>query len=200
AAWIKLASYKTGSYNMLFGDEVGDYFGLRSNGTQWRAGYTNGSGVAVYGDLTGSLISLDSWHHVAFAYTVSGNTVNIKYYLDGVLQSGQINGSAGFTPKALLRIANYSQSTGAPLNGLVDDVRVYDSALSQQEIQAMMAGDTPPPTCLDLTSDSKVDLFDLVFVSLRLGNPAGDAADVLGNDGVNIQDLQKIAGHFGQDC
>ncbi|MDO8647579.1 MAG: LamG-like jellyroll fold domain-containing protein [Candidatus Diapherotrites archaeon] len=198
AAWVNLVQHK--NYNILFGDEAGDYFGLRSNGTQWRAGYTNGSGVAVYGDLAGSQIPLNSWHHVAFVYAVSGNNVNIKYYLDGVLQS-QINGSSGFTLKALLRIANSSPYTGSPLNGLVDDVRVYDSALSQQEIQAMMAGDFPPPqTCFDLTSDSKVDLFDLVFVALRIGNATGDPADVKDNDGVNISDLQEVAKQFGQTC
>ncbi|MDO8647761.1 MAG: LamG-like jellyroll fold domain-containing protein [Candidatus Diapherotrites archaeon] len=58
----------------------------------------------------------------------------------------------------------------------------------------------PPITCFDLTGDSKVDVFDLVFVSLRLGNPASDPADVFGNDGVNIQDLQAVAGQLGQNC
>ena len=58
----------------------------------------------------------------------------------------------------------------------------------------------PPRTCFDLTSDSKVDLFDLVFVALRIGNAASDPADVKDNDGVNIQDLQAVAGKFGQTC
>ncbi|MDO8646998.1 MAG: right-handed parallel beta-helix repeat-containing protein [Candidatus Diapherotrites archaeon] len=58
----------------------------------------------------------------------------------------------------------------------------------------------PARTCFDLTLDLKVDVFDLVFVSLRLGNTTGDPADIIGNDGVNIQDLQEVAKHFGTAC
>ena len=58
----------------------------------------------------------------------------------------------------------------------------------------------PARTCFDLTSDGKVDLFDLVFVSLRIGNAAGDPADVKDNDGVNISDLQEVAKQFGTAC
>ncbi|MDO8647679.1 MAG: hypothetical protein Q7R70_04660 [Candidatus Diapherotrites archaeon] len=54
--------------------------------------------------------------------------------------------------------------------------------------------------CAEMTGDGKVDLFDLVFVALRVGNPAGDPADIFGNDGVNIQDLQEVAKQFGQEC
>jgi len=54
--------------------------------------------------------------------------------------------------------------------------------------------------CAEMNGDGKVDLFDLVFVALRVGNPAGDQADIFGNDGVNIQDLQEVAKQFGQEC
>ncbi|MDO8647051.1 MAG: putative Ig domain-containing protein [Candidatus Diapherotrites archaeon] len=54
--------------------------------------------------------------------------------------------------------------------------------------------------CYDLTGDKKVNVFDLVFVAIRLGNPAGDPADVAGNNGVNIQDLQEVAKYLGQTC
>ncbi|MDO8647360.1 MAG: right-handed parallel beta-helix repeat-containing protein [Candidatus Diapherotrites archaeon] len=59
---------------------------------------------------------------------------------------------------------------------------------------------TSARTCFDLTSDGKIDLFDLVFVALRIGNATGDPADVKDNDGVNISDLQAVAGQFGQTC
>lgn len=59
---------------------------------------------------------------------------------------------------------------------------------------------TPIRTCFDLTGDLKVNIYDLVFVAVRLGNPAGDPADVKGNDGVNLQDLQEVAKQFGQTC
>ncbi|MDO8647361.1 MAG: hypothetical protein Q7R70_03015 [Candidatus Diapherotrites archaeon] len=54
--------------------------------------------------------------------------------------------------------------------------------------------------CFDLTGDKKVNLFDLVFVALRIGNGTGDPADVLGNNGVNISDLQAVSMNFGQTC
>ncbi|MDO8647359.1 MAG: choice-of-anchor Q domain-containing protein [Candidatus Diapherotrites archaeon] len=56
------------------------------------------------------------------------------------------------------------------------------------------------PACLDLKKDGKIDILDLVFVISRFGNPRGDLADVVGNNGVDISDLQEVAAHFGQTC
>ena len=54
--------------------------------------------------------------------------------------------------------------------------------------------------CYDLTGDGRINIFDLVFVAIRLGNGEGDPADVTGDDGVNIQDLQAVAALFGMNC
>ncbi|MBI5872370.1 fibronectin type III domain-containing protein [archaeon] len=78
-------------------------------------------------------------------------------------------------------------------------VSAFDAA-SNESAQSVQASVTTLAGCFDLTSDGKVDVFDLVFVALRLGNPAGDPADVLSNDGVNLQDLQEVAKQFGRKC
>ncbi|MDO8647207.1 MAG: DNRLRE domain-containing protein [Candidatus Diapherotrites archaeon] len=80
-----------------------------------------------------------------------------------------------------------------------DNLELYKIELPTNWEQTLDSG-TPPITCYDLTSDHKVNVFDLTFVALRIGQPAGNPADVVGNDGVNIQDLQAVARNFGQTC
>lgn len=75
--------------------------------------------------LTGSL-SLNTWTHVAVTY--DGNVVNL--YINGTLLSSNLfNGGAIVTPSAPLTIG------GGSLSSLIDDVRVYNSALTQVQIQ-----------------------------------------------------------------
>ncbi|MDO8647787.1 MAG: Ig-like domain-containing protein [Candidatus Diapherotrites archaeon] len=75
------------------------------------------------------------------------------------------------------------------VNFIVSDGSLTDS----EQVSITVNSSSTPNECFDLTGDLKVDLFDLVFVALRIGQPAGNPADVIGNDGVNLQDLQEIA-------
>ena len=96
--------------------------------------------------------SLMQWHHVVA--TVSGTTG--KVYLDGNLDG---SGDVGSIPQNMLDVyigrANIGCGGGCGLeeffNGLIDDVRIYNRALSPSEIQSLYTqdylGSTPtPPT------------------------------------------------------
>ncbi|MDO8646874.1 MAG: choice-of-anchor Q domain-containing protein, partial [Candidatus Diapherotrites archaeon] len=101
-----------------------------------------------------------------------------------------------------LQSASPAINNGTAIAGFSED---YDRVSRPQgtawDIGAFeYTGVAPPRTCFDLTNDSKVDVFDLVFVALRIGNATGDPADVKDNDGVNISDLQEVAANFGQAC
>lgn len=67
---------------------------------------------------------------------------NIKAYLNGVLvntvaqSSVPISGTTG-----PLKIGSYSSSNGLPAGGKMDDVRIYNRALSAQEVADIYAGD-----------------------------------------------------------
>ncbi len=82
-----------------------------------------------------------TWHHVAGAY----DGTEYKLYIDGrtsvsVASSGILKGAA--TAYYGTIGAHYKRSDGAPkmfFNGLIDDVRIYDRVLSEDEIREMTA-------------------------------------------------------------
>jgi len=137
AAWIKVDAFTVGweailakgdnSYRMSRGNEFGDYLHFGCNGL---------SG----GNVTGtSVVTTGTWRHAAAVY--DGQYAYI--YLDGtedirVASTGQIDESTND-----LYIAENSGATGRQLGGLVDDVRIYNRALSPEEI-AGLAGRTTP--------------------------------------------------------
>jgi len=83
----------------------------------------------------GGAVSVGDWHHIAYAIDAVAGTADL--YLDGVLGA-----TIGFTgtpllmkPDQVLRIGNCSGTEY--MNGLVDEVRIYDRALSPAEVAGL---------------------------------------------------------------
>jgi hypothetical protein len=107
--------------------------------------YSWGGGVD-YGEAAGGTapgtIYDGGWHHVAVTY--DGTTKRL--YFDGVeLGSGKNVGTLA-VGAANFRIG--STNSGEFMNGLIDDVRVYDNALSQSEISTLAS--IPEPSAVAL--------------------------------------------------
>ena len=81
----------------------------------------------------------DQWHHVAGTMRQSGSDYVYSIYVDGKLDNTATN-SMGLTPTehSWAIGARYDGSWG--YRGLVEDVRIYDRALSAPEIQAIDTG------------------------------------------------------------
>jgi hypothetical protein len=81
----------------------------------------------------------DQWHHVAGIMRQSGSDCVYSIYVDGKLDNTATN-SMGLTPTehGWAIGARYDGSWG--YRGLVEDVRIYDRALSAPEIQAIDTG------------------------------------------------------------
>lgn len=93
---------------------------------------TNGSNV-----VASTLINDGKWHHVAVV--LSGSTLaNISFYVDGVLETlsvastGVVNTNTTHTGSFNVRISRGTNNRY--LTGLVDDVRIWDTNLSQNTI------------------------------------------------------------------
>jgi uncharacterized protein YgiM (DUF1202 family) len=84
------------------------------------------------------------WHHIVGTF-VQGSTVSL--YIDGVLAQTQTSGVPsgnirGLTPPRIGDIAQFNAGDARvwiPFKGLIDDVRVYNRALSLSEIQDLYA-------------------------------------------------------------
>jgi hypothetical protein len=81
--------------------------------------------------------SLNTWYHVAGVYNASARTLDI--YVNGVLDNGVLTGtvpSSQYNPSLNVNIGR--RSGGFYFNGIIDEVRVYNRALSAAEIQTIM--------------------------------------------------------------
>ena len=99
-------------------------------------------------------LALNTWTHIAGTYDGS----NLRFYVNGTLAStfslaGNINVSAG-----ALRIGG-NNVWGEWFGGVIDEVRIYNRALAQSEIQTDMntpigGADTTAPTVISVTPTS----------------------------------------------
>jgi len=142
--WFK-ASGSISSYNYLIYREGGVYgaYSLRYRSNNKFGWFLGLSGNAHIDGESSSTFTLTDWHHVAFTY----DQTNIKLYVDGVEEysaaetraidySPNTNGygsdnttmGVGGTPPT---------SFSAPAEGLIDEVAIFNSALSSSDINAI---------------------------------------------------------------
>ncbi|MBE7444954.1 MAG: Ig-like domain-containing protein [Planctomycetia bacterium] len=88
-----------------------------------------------------SAIQVDDnvWHHVAFTYSGTSLGSGINIYIDGNLSNGTVvydNLSASILNDVPLNIGMIP-GTSIVFNGLIDDVRIYNRALSAQDVLSL---------------------------------------------------------------
>ncbi len=105
-----------------------------------RLGVTmNGSNV-VSANNNNTQLAIGEWYHVAMVFDGTLSTHNVKLYLNGVPELfGHLPAVTTISRHATspLRVGDHSSvpvANGGSFNGLIDEVRVYDRALSQQEV------------------------------------------------------------------
>jgi len=90
---------------------------------------------------SGNVIQPYEWAHVAAVY--NRETGYVDFYKNGTLLSG--GGFVNFTTdrSAIVRIGAQGAPSYDPFNGTIDEVRIFDRALTQTEIQAEMNSSLP---------------------------------------------------------
>jgi len=130
AAWIKTDS----------GDEILSWGG-DGTGEKWTFRVQSGGLIRLEvsgGAIGGSTIVNDGfWHHVAAVFLNDGtpDVSDVKLYVDGIEESTTSAGQAINTAGVYDVKIGIFGSSGRYFNGLIDDVRIYDRALSQDEIE-----------------------------------------------------------------
>jgi len=129
--WIKVTAFDRGWNTVLArGDDS-----WRSS----RAGTNNFMEAAVggtAGNYTYGVTPVDDgeWHHIGWVYDGTMNYL----YLDGEIDATEDNSGQITVSSYPLYIGTNSQHTDRFWNGLIDDVMIYNRALSQEEVQAVM--------------------------------------------------------------
>ena len=107
--------------------------------------------------------AMNTWHHVAAVY--DGDKGHTRLYFNGVLDA-TVCGAPGrrrVNTRPVLMGARETKADG--LNGLIDDVRVYTRALSDEEIAAFVRGaKINEPPMVDAGPDLKVEVGRTVVV------------------------------------
>jgi hypothetical protein len=131
----------------------------KSSGPGWQLKTTPDTGVQTFGIKAYAASSsaqrystsqrlLNTWYHVAGVYDVTAGTLSM--YVNGNLDNGTL---VGLIPSSQLNQAvnvNIGRRTGGYyFKGIIDEVRIYNRALSQAEIQTDLAtpiaASAPPP-------------------------------------------------------
>jgi hypothetical protein len=165
AAWVTIRSIPTawacviakGEYSWRISNENLDprfHFGI----TIWSASNPSISGP--------TMIGYNEWHHVAGTY--DGENINV--YLDGSVDATVATTSHIGVNSANVLIGENPEAAGRNWDGMIDDVRLYNRALSQAEIGELM------PQQLKATLPVPSDKSVLSTVGIILSWTAGETA------------------------
>ena len=140
-AWIKVSMFDK-QYQTI----------ISKGDNSWRlgrAGSTNNiefacNGTAItrwtgWGEVPWSVLGTNSvydgkWHHIAGVFDGTG----LFFYIDGVLEAAKSAGNSIDVSNYDMCIGTNAQVPGREWNGLIDDVRIYNYALSQTEIVSLV--------------------------------------------------------------
>jgi hypothetical protein len=165
SAWAQLNAKDTSGAEVI---SLGDHVAIRLDSSNGAAGFYY-DGTTWRGTATGVSYAGTGWHH--FVYVVDDNNNIQKVYVDGIEK-----GSTAYTQSISYAGLGFNTFIGRhangsnnyDFNGLVDDVHVYNEALSAQEV-------------LDLYNQSS-GLVSHWKLDEGGGTNATDAAD--GNNGI----------------
>ncbi len=153
AAWVNVAAVN--NQDVI---SIGGSFGLRLNDVN------NGDGITgFYHDGSGwnhtdsaQFVGGDGWHHVAFTFDDANNTQVI--YIDGAaLGTTSYSGAINWAHQPNTTLGSHANSSSYFLNGMIDDARIYDRALSAGEIQALATDQFSDTEVISITVDPDND-------------------------------------------
>ena len=140
SAWVRAAANPP---------DDGQIIAQSDNASGWQFKTTPDTGVRTFGIAIGTngshtqrysktVLSLGIWYHVAAVYNAAAQTLDI--YVNGALDNGGLVGTIpASTTLAAVNATIGKRSGGFYFNGLIDNLRVYNRALSASEIQVDMS-------------------------------------------------------------
>ncbi|HPM82911.1 MAG TPA: discoidin domain-containing protein [Candidatus Anammoximicrobium sp.] len=169
---------------------------LAKSDAAYRASRGDGTGNGTHMGITGSnyfnaptIITDNQWHH--YCGTYDGTTAII--YIDGredarQTYGGQIGDSANYD----LYIGENSGATGRRLHGLMDDVQIYNNALTPAEILKIMEGLASKSIAKDpVPEDKAVDVPQDVVLRWTPGEYAATHDVYIGTSFADVNDADR---------
>lgn len=149
--WVKVVGPPSGQGNFLAKYAVGagttPFYGMFHNATNQVHAYIRDSGGTLVDPWSKDVINDDQWHHLALIRDAEAGDVYL--YVDGNLDFEGADSTGDLSNNVPLAIGRH---TGEFLVGIVDEVMVFRSALSADEVMASM----DPSTLLAVHSSGKL--------------------------------------------
>ncbi len=132
AAWVYLEQSKTWSAVLTKDEQVSYWLGVGGTTPLFLLSPdgSSGSHIRFWAD---SGITLNNWHHIAATY----DGIYVQLYIDGSSRGSPQGYNGGIyqgTSQVLIGDSITWQTSSNTFNGIIDDVRIYKRALSQEEI------------------------------------------------------------------
>jgi TolA-binding protein len=164
AAWIKVNAFDE-KYQAIITKGDNSWRLARSSGSNNIEFACNGTAATRWtgkGEVSWAVSGTTSvndgkWHHIAGVFDGSG----LYLYIDGVLEAAKSAAKSIDISNYDMCIGSNAQAPGREWNGLIDDVRIYNYALSQAEIVSVMGkSEMYPPLSFPATLYSIAKRYD----------------------------------------
>jgi len=145
SAWVKARSFPNGDDNYIvtktsgIGEVAYKLGATIDNAVEQFSIAVSVDGTSLARRYTSTTIKADQYYHVVGVYDASSQTLNI--YINGALNNGTLAGAAVpasiFNSSGDVLLGKYEADPSRNFNGLIDDVRIYNRALSATEIRQL---------------------------------------------------------------
>jgi hypothetical protein len=131
--WVKFDSFGTNVYLWGVADAYGKGWFIQHTGGRFDFnGMSSGSSASAFG-------MTNTWYHVVYIHNFNGSTSNDSVYINNQLYTNQNNVDIGgpnpIYSSSVMGIGNnYVTSSHTMFNGHMDEFRIYDRALSVEEV------------------------------------------------------------------
>ena len=163
------------------------------SGTLTASIYYNGNNGNATQVTASTYMSNDTWHHIA--YTANGSTAP-KLYIDGVeVGSAQYTDAAKcayYTSSESLRIGHFAGISAYDYEGKIDQVRIFDSALSPGQVNSLYNETATSAALGTITNPSTIAYYKMADATDETGSYNGTPTDV----DFNVQGKYGFAGKF----
>ncbi|OGS47237.1 MAG: hypothetical protein A2539_10635 [Elusimicrobia bacterium RIFOXYD2_FULL_34_15] len=174
-AWVNsdiITADETGSTRRII--EKGAYALAASNQAIFKIYVTTGIGISVSQYLTYPWSSNDIgvWHHVAGTY--DSTTGEQKLYQDGVMVASQTIAGLIDESSSYFHIGWQGSSSGR-FDGIIDEAKIYDNAITAQEVlihyqNGNPLNDTTAPTSVNNLTESGITTTSITLVWTAVGD------------------------------
>lgn len=188
-AWVKVLSSKQWQRIFDFGNGTSHYMFLTPNaGSTMRFAIKNGGEEQT---LDCAKLPVVQWKHVAV--TIGQGRTAI--YIDG--EEAASTTDITIKPSDIRPAMNFlgrSQFDSDPaLTGTIQDVRIYNYALTAEEVKQAMKLEVESPVKGDVNGDGTVDVADISsIISVMAGDGEYANADVNGDGTVDVADISTV--------